>query len=152
MSNQRFSPGDIESLTGWKADILRDLRNKGFLENYGIKGENSRWTYDKHDLVAFWVAAEIQKRMQAKGAVSLALAFAEARHASAMLVGMMLEGVGGRFKRFRASLVDANGRGQIITFQDLSDLSGYDFRSCEIKDWATYIEAMPDGIRSAVMA
>lgn len=48
-----FSPSEIEEVTGWANDGLRDLRRKGYLESYGTLGENGRWRYELPDLVAF---------------------------------------------------------------------------------------------------
>lgn len=51
-----FTPADVEFRIGWKADALRDFRRKGYLENYGSKGENGRWTYSHRDVVGLWIA------------------------------------------------------------------------------------------------
>lgn len=57
-----YTPGEIEGLTGWHTAGQRDLRLKGYLANYGQKGENGRWLYSARDVVAFYVASILHER------------------------------------------------------------------------------------------
>lgn len=62
MNNHIYTPADVQSVSWWSPELLRDYRLKGYLDTYGRKGENGRWLYSGRDLVAFWVAEVLHGR------------------------------------------------------------------------------------------
>lgn len=53
---RQYSPAEIEQMTGWHPQGLRDMRSKRYLDNFGEMQENGRWVYSARDVVAFWLA------------------------------------------------------------------------------------------------
>lgn len=80
MNEPTFSPADVEELTGWHAQGQRDMRHKGYLENYGTLGDNGRWRYSKRDLIAFWIAGVLYERERRDLAQTLAQSWTMAEH------------------------------------------------------------------------
>lgn len=78
MEAKIYTPAEVEKYTSWTAAGLRDLRNKGYTNNYGSATAGGRWRYSGRDVVAFWLAARLQDCMKLDGAVNLASAFAVA--------------------------------------------------------------------------
>lgn len=57
-----YSPSDVAEFSGINADLQRDWRRRGFLDDYGSQSEAGRWTYRVGDVVALAVAKRILDR------------------------------------------------------------------------------------------
>lgn len=49
--NDRISQSRAASAAGINANTLRDWRRRGLIDDVGVQGETSRWTYSKQDIV-----------------------------------------------------------------------------------------------------
>ncbi|MGJ8586984.1 MAG: hypothetical protein ACSHXW_02425 [Yoonia sp.] len=74
-----ITPAQVEGLTGWTAQTLRDLRGKSYLFGYGQRQENGRWMYSAKDVCSIFVAEMILAADRSKSRANVALALEHAR-------------------------------------------------------------------------
>lgn len=149
---KRYSPSEIETLTEWHAQGLRDMRNKGYLEGYGHFGLNGRWTYDLHDLVGLGLASILQDNMRIEGYVSLSQALGICKTHSSEAISYIKWGVEPGYSAWltKAGKPGQLGGGELVSIKSLSELDTKKWHLLRVFNWVELVQSLPEKIKQEV--
>lgn len=60
LSEPKYQPSEIETLTGFGPQQLREWRRLGFLDGFGYLDEKGRWKYSLREAVAFAICSQLR--------------------------------------------------------------------------------------------
>ncbi len=133
-----LTPMEIEKLTTWSADALREMRRRGFLSNYGEETEGGRWRYSLRDLVAFDIASRLWQRTGEGFMLQtcFALAWTNAPHVIDLIRGKAAPAcvaVLNQSRPFPSKEVDLRyGGSEVVTLSGIAELAERDFDDAHI--------------------
>ena len=153
-----YSPAEVENLTNWTPEGQRDLRRKGYLDNYGVQ-HNGRWRYSPRDIAAFWVASELNDLHHHGGGLDLRTSLATASTNAPTLIDLICERSAPRYVVFLSYSLRENstdgmtlGGSEVKRLSDLTELSNFRFDDAYLIDLKQLADTAPADVRDAVTA
>lgn len=152
-----YAPAEVEKLTKWTPEGQRDLRRKGYVDNYGFQ-RNGRWRYRPRDIAAFWTASELNGLHRTDGAgLDLRTLFATCWTNAPALINLICGRLAPRYLVFLSYSLRENSTGgmtsggtEIKTVSDLTELANLRFDDAYMIDFKQLADTAPDDIRDAV--
>ena len=125
-SEPHMPPAKLAEVTGLSADMQRDWRRRGYIENLGTQGSNGRWEYDWADALYVY----LMRQMYDGGCeLSRALMFAVTLSPDVLLHAVKARYPGKVSPRFRYYRFQIDERGRLedgkwfaVRFNDLNAL------------------------------
>lgn len=156
MPIKTYTPGEVEELTGWTAMGQRDLRAKGYLDNYGSTTGGGRFRFAGRDVMAFWIARAVQDMMRSDGAVNLRSAFAIAWSNSPTVIDCIRGTPPERcITAFLITYSRESGEiagSELVQFRSTADLEFKNFDKAVIYDWKKFSADVPSRITDVARA
>lgn len=159
---RNFTPAEVEDLTGWTAQGVRDLRNKGYVTNFGELQPNGRWVYSLHDLVAFWVASALNRNTTDPFATFLpgvfAVSWSNAGKVVALVRGEAVRELWTAFLHQLAPNKFVTSEGSVVHLASLADLENnpnpnwdLTFHKADLFNWQHFAATVPERLNSLIL-
>lgn len=151
----KYTPSDIERLTKWSADGLRDMRRREFIRNYGEASENGRWQYSLRDLVAFYVADRLW-RPSKDGLMlhtALAIGWANAPHVIDLIRGKVATKYLAILDKTDTTIFSDQtlSGSSIVEIEEISDLANNEFDEAHLINLKRIADTAPLRIKAEVL-